>query len=63
MLQSEVPYNQHLMLVLIKEIKDCPKEKIGLFLAQAKSENAQAVVKTRMKSKNKKSKYKNTILV
>ncbi len=45
MLQSEIPYNQHLMLVLIKEIKDCPKEKFGLFLAQAKSENAQEQLK------------------
>ena len=39
-LKTEVSYQEHLMLVLIKEIAECPREKFISFLAEEKSANA-----------------------
>jgi|JFJP01.1.fsa_nt_gi hypothetical protein len=47
-LKSELPHDQHLMLVLTKEIEDCSREKFGEFLLQAKSANARAQLKEAM---------------
>jgi hypothetical protein len=47
-LKSELPHDQHLRLVLIKEIQDCSREEFGEFLLQAKSANARAQLKEAM---------------